>query len=64
MGSRVVIFDLLYIIIFEKKNRENSKENKGRKVALFITERRNYRKDRKISTSYDSKTRITSCKGF
>jgi hypothetical protein len=59
MGSRVIIFYLLYILIFEKK-RENSKENKGGKVALFIAERRNYRKDWKISTSYDSKTRITS----
>ena len=63
MGSRVIIFYLLYILIFEKK-RENSKENKGGKVALFIAERRNYRKDWKISTSYDSKTRITSGKGF
>jgi hypothetical protein len=47
-----------------KKKRENSKENKGGKVALFMAERRNYRKDWKISASYDSKTRITSGKGF
>jgi hypothetical protein len=57
----LVIFYLLYILIFEKKRRrENSKENKGGKVALFMAERRNYRKDWKISASYDSKTRITS----
>jgi hypothetical protein len=60
----LVIFYLLYILIFEKKKRENSKENKGGKVALFMAERRNYRKDWKISASYDSKTRITSGKGF
>jgi hypothetical protein len=61
----LVIFYLLYILIFEKKRRrENSKENKGGKVALFMAERRNYRKDWKISASYDSKTRITSGKGF
>jgi hypothetical protein len=48
----------------KKKRRENSKENKGGKVALFMAERRNYRKDWKISASYDSKTRITSGKGF
>jgi hypothetical protein len=47
-----------------ERERENSKENKGGKVALFMAERRNYRKDWKISTSYDSKTRITSGKGF